>query len=171
MWGRGTIQLQFGNAEASERILTEILRTFERLDDDWYHALTLGSIAWTHYARGNLHEAGRWLVRGFRESHALQDVASTVIQLPATAIMALEADRPDDAAALLGAAEALGLRYGVHRPAGLERLIARGNPEARVLAAIGHDKVDAAKALGRRMTLDEAAALVGRIADEHYPPQ
>jgi hypothetical protein len=94
-----------------------------------------------------------------------------VIQLPATAIMALEADRPDDAAALLGAAEALGLRYGVHRPGGLERLIARGNPEARVLAAIGQERVDAAKALGRRMTLDEAAALVGRIADEHYRPQ
>jgi predicted ATPase/class 3 adenylate cyclase len=171
IWGRGTVQLQVGDADGSERILTEILGTFERLGDAWFHALTLGSIAWTHYARGNLHEAGWWLVRGFQASHALQDVASTVIQLPATAIMALEADRPDDAAALLGAAEALGLRYGVHRPGGLERLIARGNPEARVLAAIGQERVDAAKALGRRMTLDEAAALVGRIADEHYRPQ
>ena len=171
LWAHGTARLQAGDPAGAEAIFIDVLGTFERLGDAYYHAITLGSLAWTHYFRGNVHEAGRWLVRGFAETYALRDVSSAVINLPALAIMALEAGQAEEAAVILGAAEALGLRYGVHRPPGIERLISRGNPETRTVAALGEEKVDAAKDRGRRMTLDEAAALVARIADEYYRPQ
>jgi hypothetical protein len=48
---------------------------------------------------------------------ALRDVGSATIALPAAAIVALEADRPEDAAVLLGAFEGLSERFGVRPPA------------------------------------------------------
>lgn len=171
LWAHGTARLQAGDPAGAEVVFTEVLGMFDRIGDAYYHAITLGSLAWTYYFRGNVHEAGRWLVLGFAETYALKDVSSAVINLPALAIMAIEAGRVEEAAVILGAAEALSLRYGVHRPPGLERLISRGNPEARAEAALGHERMEAAKDRGRRMTLDEAAALVARIADEYYQPQ
>jgi predicted ATPase len=165
-WARATAHLQADDPAEAEVLFAELLGTFERLDDAWYHAMTLGSLAWTNFGLGNVHEAGRWLVRGFAETHALKDRASTVVNLPATAIMAIQAGHIEDAAVILGAVESLGVRYGVVTPPGLDRLILGKDPDTQVLDALGAEKVAAAKERGRRLSIDEAAELVMRIGAE-----
>ena len=77
--------------------------------------------------------------------------------------MAVQAGPFEAAAVILGAVDALSIRFVVRTPGGLEALIARGNPRARVREALSQEKVDSAMERGRLMSLGEVAALVERI--------
>jgi hypothetical protein len=84
--------------------------------------------------------------------------------LPGFAVMAIETGRFEDAAALLAAVEAFRVQYGMTTPGGLGQMIARGNPLERIQSALSPEQAAAAAERGRRMSLDEAANLVGSIA-------
>jgi hypothetical protein len=66
----------------------------------------------------------------------------------------------EEAAVLLGAFDNLCEVYGVRPPSGIMYLIAGGNIEHRIQEALDPDDFEAAKERGRRLTLDEAVALV-----------
>jgi len=165
-WTRGTLLLSQSRASEAAVIFREALATFERVGDRWYHAMTTGSLGWTSYLTNQVRESARWLVRSIVEYHALRDIATTTITLPAAAIMAIEAGRPDEAAVLLGAFEGLAERYGVAPPAGLDALFYRGNPYGRVKEQLDPESIVQAMDRGRHLSLEEAVQMVVRIGDE-----
>ena len=143
---------------------------FERLGDTWYAFQNYMSIAWVHFSGGDVAEASRWFVRAVVGSRSLRDVTGTTIAIPLAALLALEADRPEDAAVLLGAADHLGELYGVKAPLGLEELLGVSDPRGRAAATLGDEGYEAALATGRQMTLDQAVALIVRMQDETWGP-
>jgi predicted ATPase/class 3 adenylate cyclase len=166
-WTSATLLLSEGRVAEAEPAFQDALRTFERTGDAWYHAMTLGSLGWSAQLSGRPREAGRWLVRAVLEHHALRDVATCTISLASAALTALEVGQAEQAAVLLGAHEGLTGQYGVRAPLGLEELITGGRPYGRAKAALDSDQFEAALQRGRRMSLDEAVALVARIGDEY----
>jgi predicted ATPase/class 3 adenylate cyclase len=162
-WMVATIWMNESHPEEAAPIFEETLAEFERLGDAWYHAMALGSLSWCQYVLGNPTEATRWMVRSLVEYHAMRDIATSTITLPAAAIAANEAGRPFDAAVLLGAFEGLSELYGVRPPLGLEWLIKLGDPFGRTASILSADELADAKARGRRMSLDAAVALVVQI--------
>ena len=71
-----------------------------------------------------------------------------------------------DAAALLAAGKHLRELYGIKTPMGLERLIAQYVPRAQVRERLDPERLAEASERGRRMSLDEAVAMIVRIQDE-----
>ena len=54
---------------ASDR--ARIWQAFERLDDRQYHAMTVASLGWAWFSRGNIALATRYAIDGLLESHAM----------------------------------------------------------------------------------------------------
>jgi predicted ATPase/class 3 adenylate cyclase len=165
-WSAVTVQSGQHPDPDSREALEELLGRFERLGDTWYAGQTIMSIAWVDFAAGDIPSASRWFIRAFSMAHALRDVTSTTIAIPLAALLAAVADRPDDAAVLLGAHDHLQELYGVKAPMGLAQLLGPYDPHAYARSALGDDGYDAAFARGRQMTLDQAVALSVRIQDE-----
>ena len=145
--------------------MRRILEQAEGLDDAPYVAMTSGSLAWASFMSGDIASAGRWTLKTMLGYYAIRDVASSTVSLPIGAIMALEWGRPREAAMILGAFEALALRYGVRPPPGLNVLIQTADPLARVRGILPPDELEDALAVGRRMTLGETMDLVSGMAD------
>jgi hypothetical protein len=112
---------------------------------------------------GDMVAASHKFAESLVEYHALRDIGTTAISLQIGAIVALEADRPEEAAVLLGANETLSERYGVKPPAGLAWLIGSRRPDERVAELLEPDVLASALERGRRYDLDEAVDLVLRI--------
>lgn len=142
--------------EALERF-ADLVKRFEASGDIWYQGMSIGSVAWGSIALGDMRRAVTATVESIRIAYELRDVADTTISLQIGAVIALAYDRPREAAAMLGAFEALCELYGVRPPAGLSFLVhIVGSPWEKALAALGQGEYDEAFAEGARMTMDEA---------------
>jgi predicted ATPase/class 3 adenylate cyclase len=162
----GTIAMGAGRPEEAAEILGDALATFDALGDAQYHAMALASRGWAAFAAGDVETACRWSARSIVETHALRDVGTTTISLHIGVLIAVLRDRPEDAARLTGAFEALCERYGVRPPAALGTFIARLDPFQMAREAISAPRWEVLVEAGRSMELDEAVALIVAIADE-----
>jgi non-specific serine/threonine protein kinase len=157
------------NAGSGPKLL-ELLDRFERLGDTWYAGQTMMSLAWVEFAGGDVPAASRWFIRAFSMAHALRDVTSTTIAIPLAALLATLAERPEDAAVLLGAHDHLQELYGVRAPMGLRQLLGPHDPVVNARAALGDEEYEATFARGRQMTLDQAVALAVQVQEETWGP-
>ena len=148
--------------------LMALAERFDRIGDTWYAAQNQMTISWTHLYNGDLPESSRWFTRSLAGSNALRDLAGTTIALPLAALLANLAERPEDAAALLGAHAHLGELYGVRAPRAVQELLGVSDPRAAAVAALGETRYAEAFERGRQMTLDEAVALTVRIQAETW---
>jgi predicted ATPase/class 3 adenylate cyclase len=169
-WSAVTVQSGQNPDPDSGPALRDLLARFERLGDTWYAGQTMMSIAWADFAGGDIPGASRWFIRAFTMAHALRDVTSTTIALPLAALLATLAERPEDAALLLGAHDHLQELYGVRAPMGLRQLLGPHDPNAMARAALGDEGFDAAFTRGRQMTLDQAVALAVQVQEETWGP-
>ena len=167
-WSAVTVQSDEHPDPTSGTVLRELLDRFERLGDTWYAGQTMMSIAWVDFASGDIPGASRWFIRAFSMAHALRDVTSTTIAIPLSALLAVLAERPEDAATLLGAHEHLQELYGVKAPIGLAQLLDTNEPHVVARAALGDEAYEAAFATGQGMNLDQAVALTVKIQDETW---
>jgi predicted ATPase/class 3 adenylate cyclase len=165
-WTRGTVFMQLGRLDEAEQIFRQGLETFRATGDPWYEALAYGSLAWCAFMRGDGRAAVDPFVRSLALSHALGDLASLTITLEVAAILAIELDRYETGAVILGALETATATYGVVSPAGLARLISRRSPADQIAEALGPEASEAAKARGRRLNLDEAVELIIAMAHD-----
>jgi predicted ATPase/class 3 adenylate cyclase len=160
IWARGTlVMVRDGPAQAA-RVFKEALEAFERTGDAWFHPMAVGSLTWCYFAQNEWLEAARSAAQTIAEYHALRDRTTTTISLAPSARVALEGGMAEEAAVLLGAFDNLCEIYGVRPPSGIMYLIAGANIEQRTREALDPDDFEAAKERGRRLTLDEAVALV-----------
>jgi predicted ATPase/class 3 adenylate cyclase len=164
-WARGTMFMTLGRPVEAAAIFRELLRRFEELGDVQYHAMTASSLGWTAYVQGDVMTAAKWVIRGLVESHRMRDATTTSISIQEGVIVAMALDRPAVAALLTGAFEGLCERYGVRPPASLQQFLDRQDPLANALEALHAKEFQAAFARGRRMSLDEAVAVIVELGD------
>jgi hypothetical protein len=160
IWARGTlVMVRDGPAQAAP-IFKEAMRAFERTGDTWFHPMAVGSLTWAYFALNEPIEAARWASQTIVEYHAMRDRTTTTISLAPSARVALDGGMAEEAAVLLGAFHSLCELYGVTPPSGILYLISGANIEERAREALEPDEFEAALDRGRRLTLDEAVALV-----------
>jgi predicted ATPase/class 3 adenylate cyclase len=162
-WTRATAVMQSGDAAGSIAIFERLLAMYEATGDAWYHALAAGSLAWAHWAIGDVSTAGRWLLQGLAETRSMRDIASMTIGLPALSVYALTACGPEVAASIMGAFETLTQMYGIEPPGGLNFLITTQQPLDRARQELGDEAFEVAFERGRRLTLEEAIDLVAEV--------
>jgi hypothetical protein len=155
-----------GRVDEATMHLEQGLADFERLDDRQYYAMTITSLGWTAWARGDVGEACRLAVAGLLETFAMRDIGTTTISLHVGVLMAAMLGRFEDGAEINGAFDALCERYGVRPPASLDRFIATNDPFVVIRAGLPPETFAAAYERGRRMTLDEAVAAVVRLGED-----
>ena len=169
-WSAVTVQSGHHPDPDSGSTLEALLGRFERLGDTWYAGQTMMSLAWVEFADGDIPGASRWFIRAFSLAHVLRDVTSTTIAIPLAALLANIAERPTEAAVLLGAHDHLQELYGVRAPMGLRQLLGPYDPADIARSALGDDAYEAAFAGGRQLTLDQAVALAVRVQEETWGP-
>jgi predicted ATPase len=169
-WSYLTVAKGDHPAPESKDELLALLARFERLGDTWFAGQTMMSLSWVDFAGGDVASASRWFVRAFAMAHALRDVTSTTIAIPLGALLAVQAGRPGDAATLLGAHDHLSELYGVKAPMGLSQLLNVSDPRGISAEMLGQEGFDEAFEAGKRMSLDDAVALVVRVQEETWGP-
>jgi predicted ATPase/class 3 adenylate cyclase len=169
-WSRVTVGSGEHPAISGLESLESLIELFEDLNDTWYRGQTSMSIAWVHFASGDVAEASRWFIRSLVAYHSLRDVTGTTISIPLGALLALAADRPEETAMLMGASEHLTQLYGVKAPMGLQELLGASDPGAQAKEMLGAERYSEAFDKGRQMTLDQAVALIIRVQDEAWGP-
>ena len=164
-WARGVVALGNGHIEGAADFLGESLAVFERLDDRQYHAMTAGTIAWAAFAAGDLQTASRLAVEALLESHSMRDLGTTTISLHIGVLLGALTGDFEKAAEIHGAFDALCDRYGVRPPAALSRFVGRQDPFALTKQSIDSGVWTAAYERGRRLSLDEAVAIVVALGE------
>jgi len=159
-WTRLNLALARGESGLEDRMLAA-QRRFEALGDDWYVALTLGTLAWSALARGDFHNALRWWLGSLNMSHAMGDTATVTIGFRAAGVVVGQVGMLREAITILGAFEALCARYGVRPPAPFEEI----TPGVDVLP-IGLEDDPEAAARGAAMSFDEAVDYVTGVVQE-----
>ena len=125
--------------------------------------MTTGSLGWTGFMSGDFPSAVRWSVEALEETYRLGDLGTTTISLHVGVLMAATMGQHEAAARLSGAFEALSERYGVRPPAALGRFIESVDPFALARDALAPEAYAAATEAGRRMSLDDAVALIREL--------
>jgi predicted ATPase/class 3 adenylate cyclase len=161
-WAFAILAMRAGRADVATEQLERALPEFERLDDRQYHAMTVSSLGWAWFARGDIPLATRYAIDGLLESHAMRDLGTTTISLHVGVLVAAVVGRFDVAAELIGAFHASCERYGVRPPAALSTFIETHDPFAATSDALSPEAYAAAYERGRRLSLDEA---VGKVAE------
>jgi predicted ATPase/class 3 adenylate cyclase len=169
-WSALTVQADNHPDPASLAALEELLHRFERLNDTWYACQTMMSMAWVRFAGDDLASASYWFTRALTASHALRDRTGSTIAIPMAALLAVMAERPEDAAALLGCHAHLQELYGVKAPMGLAQLLGPSDPYVFARAALGDERYEEIFEAGRQMTLDQAVALAVQVQEETWGP-
>ena len=162
-WTRPILAVQGGRMDEARAGLEVLRAEFARLGDTQYHAMTTGSLGWTGFMSGDFPSAVRWSVEALEETHRLGDLGTTTISLHVGVLMAATMGQHEAAARLTGAFEALSERYGVRPPASLGRFIESVDPFALARDAMSPEAYAAAVESGRRMSLDDAVALVREL--------
>jgi len=150
--------------EAALLVLEAVHARFRALDDLLYEAMAASMIGGAYLKRGDSTAAARWFVETLVVLREIGDMPRLAMLLPIEAMAALELGRPESAAVILGAFEALSRRHGLQPPAGLEQTLAFMDPRGRTRAALDPEAFEAAIRRGREMTLEEAVAYVLEIA-------
>ena len=145
----------------TEDAMLESLSRFRELGDDWYTALVLGTLAWIAFGAGNIQQAIRWGLASMTAHHLMGDVASPTIALRTAASLFHIAGKPEEAATIAAAYDALCDRYGVQPPAFFEELTP-GLDAGAMKVDVG--RYPAAVARGAEMTLDEAIDFMTRAS-------
>ena len=164
-WGRGIAAMQAGHLDGATDFLTESLATFDRLDERQYHAMTTASLGWAAFAGGDVATASRLAVASLIESQSMRDLGTTTISLHIGVLLGALTGHFEEAAEIHGAFDALCDRYGVRPPAALETFVGRQDPFAMTKKGLDPDVWSAAYEQGRRLTLDEAVALVVTLGE------
>ncbi len=159
-WARATRLMSGGKLMEALPVFHEAVEVFERIGDAWYYAMGTGSLSWCYFALDQPREATRWAVQTLIRYHELRDTTTATISLATCASIALEGGRAEEAAVLLGAFDNLCEVYGVKPPAGILHVITGANIEQRAREALEPEEYAQATERGRRLTLDEAVALV-----------
>ena len=84
--------------------------------------------------------------------------------LPLEALAAIDLDRPEDAAKILGASESLSSRFGIRPPSGLANVLMAFDATGEAREALGPAAFEAAKQRGREMTQPEILDLLVGMA-------
>ena len=165
-WGQGIRGTDSGQIDAATAHLRESLEDFERLDDRQYHAMTEASLAWAAFAAGDVGTASRLAVDALVESQAMRDLGTTTISLHIGVLLGALTGHFEEAAEVHGAFDALCERYGVRPPAALQTFVGGADPFEMTRQNLDPETWAAAYARGRRLTLDEAVAMVVGLGDE-----
>jgi predicted ATPase/class 3 adenylate cyclase len=168
-WAVGNVLLEGGDPAAAYQAFIESRASFEALGDVRYVALSSGSLAWTSFALGDIPGSFRWTAHAIRETYSGGDLGSTTISLHIGVLIAVIAGRPDEAARISGAFDALCERYGVRPPAALERFLHVQDPFAMARDALSPERYAIEYAVGQRMSLAEAVDLVVELASTTEP--
>ena len=150
--------------KAARRMLEATRARFRALDDVGYEMMAASMIGGAFLQQGERRQAARWFVEVLIMSRDMGDLPGITPLLPIQAVAALELGRPDSAAVILGAFDALTLRYGVQSPASLDQVLAAMDPIGRVKDVLDAEAFDDAMRRGREMTLEEVVAYVLEIA-------
>jgi predicted ATPase/class 3 adenylate cyclase len=161
---RGGLLLAHNEQEA-RRVLEAAHARFRELDDVIYEAMAASMVGGAYLQLGERRAAARWFVEVLLVSRDMGDLPGITPVLPIEAVAALELGRPESAAVILGAFDALSLRYGVRPPVGLEQVVVVMDPRGRAKAELDPEAFDVAMRRGRQMTLEEVVAYVLEIAE------
>lgn len=164
-WGYAVMAMSAGRLDEAHARFLVGRDDFERLDDRQYHAMSEATLGWAAFMRGDMPDAIRRSVASLVETHAMRDVGTATISLHVGVLMAAILGRAEDGARLAGAFGALCERYGVRPPVRLERFIGEQDPLGAVRAALSPAEFATAVEQGRRMSLDEAVALIVEMGD------
>jgi non-specific serine/threonine protein kinase len=167
-WSRVTVGSGEHPGRGGLATLESLMEVFERLHDTWYAGQTSMSIAWVHFVTGDVAKAARSFVDSVVAYSSLRDVTGTTISIPLGALLALAADRPADAATLMGASDHLTELYGVRAPMGLQELLGTSDPAAVAKELLGTERYQERFDQGHEMTLAEAVALIVRVQEETW---
>jgi tetratricopeptide (TPR) repeat protein len=123
--------------------------------DVMYEALSAGTVAFAHLLLGATSAALRNGIEALRLTHALRDVASTVITFSDSAVVLATAGLVDEAATTLAAYYHLCDLHGVQPPGGIGPAL-----EPSLVAELTSEAHADAISAGRSMSLDEAVAFL-----------
>ena len=165
-WARAGVALTNGRQADAITLLQEGIREFERLDDPQYHSMSMANLGWANFIAGDAPAAIRWSVGAVLEAYEMGDIVTTTISLHIGVLMAVMVGQFEEAAVLEGAFEALCERYAVRPPAALGRFIANIDPFATTRAALDPEVYEANVERGRRLSLDEAVAMVVKVGGD-----
>jgi predicted ATPase/class 3 adenylate cyclase len=167
---RGQVLLRAGQLESAIRVLLDALELIRELDDVPYLSMTTGALGQAYLLLGDRDAAIHWFIDGvFRTSREIGDEVAITLTLPATAMAAVEGGRPEVAAMIMGAHEALSRTYGVRTPVVLDLIFQEWDPSERARAILDPMAFETALERGRRMRLEEVMALIDRLQKD--PPQ
>jgi hypothetical protein len=157
-----------GRLEEASALLSVAIERFRELDDVAYESMAASSLGVAAQRMGDRLAAARWFLRVMLigASYRANDTAATTLVLPLEAIAAMDLDRPEDAATILGASESLTTRYGIRPPVPLVDVIEGIDAAGLARAALGSAAFEAAKQRGREMSQPEVMELVLRMARE-----
>ena len=164
-WGLGVLEMRAGRADEAAAQFERALPQFERLDERQYHAMTVASLGWVWFVRGDVARATRYAIDGLLESHAMRDLGTTTISLHIGVLVAVMLGRFEESAEMIGAFDASCERYGVRPPAALSAFIAVDDPFAETREALEPAVYEGAYERGRRLSLDEAVAKVAELGE------
>jgi predicted ATPase/class 3 adenylate cyclase len=164
-WARGIIAMGNGDVERAAAYLQSDLVTFERLGDRQYHAMTAASLAWAAFAGGDAGTASRLAIESLVESQSMRDLGTTTISLHVGVLLGALTGRFEEAAEIHGAFDALCERYGVRPPVALSTFVGRQDPFELARRNVDPAQWAAAYERGRRLTLDEAVAIIVGLGD------
>jgi tetratricopeptide (TPR) repeat protein len=164
-WARGIVAMRNGEIDRATEYLREGLETFARLDDRQYHAMTEASLAWAAFANGQVGPAARMAVESLVESQSMRDLGTTTISLHVGVLLGALTGRFEEAAEIHGAFDALCERYGVRPPAALSEFVGRQDPFESARKSLDPTVWAEAYDRGRRLTLDEAVAMIVALGD------
>jgi predicted ATPase/class 3 adenylate cyclase len=161
---RGALLLRVADqADEARRVLEAAHDRCRALDDVAYEAMTASMIGRADLTRGDGRAAAHWFVEALVLAKEIGDVPAITGLLPIEAAAALEMGRPDSAAVIIGAFDALSRRSGIRPPLGLERVLAQMDARGRAQAALDPEAFEAAVRRGHDLTLDEMIAYVLEI--------
>jgi len=160
---RGTLLLTEDQDQA-RLVLEQAVVHFDELDDVVHEVVAAFMIASVYVAQGDRRGAARSFIDMLIVAREIGDVVAITSVLPIEAMAAIELERPESAAMILGAFDGLSRRYGVQMEVNLEQLVAAYDPRGRAQGALDPETFDAALRRGREMTLEEAVAYVLEMA-------
>jgi len=160
---RGSLLLTEDQDQA-RRVLERAVAHFDELDDVVHEVVAATMLAGVYLALGDRKGAARSFLDMLVIARELDDVVAMTSVLPFEAMAALELERPESAAIILGAFETHSRRYGVKPPLAIEQVIAAYDPRGRARAALAPESFDAATRRGGEMTLEEAVEYVLEMA-------
>jgi predicted ATPase/class 3 adenylate cyclase len=158
---RGSRLLAAGRPREAIEVLEEAMRRYRELDDMAYALMTAGAIGGAYLELGDRTTGVHWFISGMAlAAREVGDDLAVTASLPIGASAAIELGRPEAAARLMGAYEALSRAYGIDPPIGLKRVFDLFDPLGRARAQLDPTAFEAALERGRQMSLDQAVALV-----------